>query len=960
MKCRAALHLGTLLWVAGLAGCSDSLQGGGQAETGRSPDQATALSPANSAGIAYEKFTLGNGLDVIFHIDRSDPVAAVVLTAHVGSARELPGRTGFAHLFEHLLFLESENLGKGGLDAMSARIGGSGANGSTSRDRTNYLQTVPNDALEKMLWAEADKLGWFINTVTEPVLAKEKEVVKNEKRQSYDNQPYGHTSEVITAALFPSGHPYSWEVIGTLEDIQNATLDDVKQFFNSWYTPNNVTLSIAGDFDTAQARLWVEKYFNEIPRGPDITAQLQPPVTLAATKSFYHEDNYAQLPELTLVWPTVPANHPDAIALDVLAGLLAEGKSAPLNEVLVDESKLTGAVDMFSEGSELSGEMYLVVRAFDGVDLDTVQQSIESALARFEREGIAVNDLLRIRTDREVGLYNNVATVLGKAVQLGELNAVYRDPERINTRLAALQALTAEDVMRVYDTYIKGKPHVATSFVPRGQLALAREDAVAANIVEEPIIEGAEEIFDASVTSSYQRTPSTFDRTQEPPYGPKPLLQLPAITESVLGNGLRVYASQDQELPLVQFELAVDGGLLLEDAQTPGVANFLAEVLDKGTATRTTAELEEALALLGAQITVSSGTENFVISGRTLARNFAETMALLTEMLLQPRWDAGEIELARARITADLQDLLSSPTGIADRAYMLVTYGADHVFARDVRGTLASVAAMSVADLQRHYRQLSPALSSFRVVGAVDAAQIEAGLAALVSGWTTAAPTLPQVAAAPEPEGSTLYFYDMPGAAQSVLRFGHPGPLRTSPDYYPAQVLNYRLGGGGFASRLTQELREAKGYTYGINSRFTASARQGGFLLSSSVRSNVTLEAVELTRALMRDYGATFATEDLDVSKSFLLKSQARAFESLQAKLRMLGEVADYQLPHDYVLQQGAIAEAMTVEQIQALAARYLRPDAMNYVIVGDAATQLPRLRALGLPEPVLINDLLR
>ncbi len=223
-----------------------------------------------SLKVEYEKFTLPNGLDVIFHVDRSDPVVAVNLTAHVGSAREKVGRTGFAHLFEHLLFLESENLGKGGLDKMTARIGGSGANGSTSRDRTNYLQTVPKDALEKMIWAEADKLGWFINTMTEPVLAKEKQVVKNEKRQSVDNNPYGHTSYVIDKNLYPEDHPYNWQVIGSLDDLQNAQLADVKEFFRRWYVPNNVTLVVAGDFDTAQARKWVEKYFGEIKRGEDV------------------------------------------------------------------------------------------------------------------------------------------------------------------------------------------------------------------------------------------------------------------------------------------------------------------------------------------------------------------------------------------------------------------------------------------------------------------------------------------------------------------------------------------------------------------------------------------------------------------------------------------------------------------------------------------------------------------
>ena len=276
--------------------------------------------------VDYQKFKLDNGLEVVFHIDRSDPVVAVNLTAHVGSAREKEGRTGFAHMFEHLLFLESENLGKGGLDAMTARIGGSGANGSTSRDRTNYLQTVPKDALEKMLWAEADKLGWFINTVTDPVLAKEKQVVKNEKRQGVDNAPYGHNFYVIDKNLYPEDHPYNWQVIGSLDDLQAATLSDVKEFFRRWYVPNNVTLTVAGDFDAVQARKWVEKYFSEIKKGEDVKPLPKKPGVVKQTVKLYHEDNFARLPQLTRSYPTVEQYHPDQYALDVLSQYLSQGK----------------------------------------------------------------------------------------------------------------------------------------------------------------------------------------------------------------------------------------------------------------------------------------------------------------------------------------------------------------------------------------------------------------------------------------------------------------------------------------------------------------------------------------------------------------------------------------------------------------------------------------------------------
>ena len=368
--------------------------------------------------IPFEKHTLDNGLTVLFHEDKSDPVVAVALTAHVGSAREKEGKTGFAHLFEHLLFLESENLGKGGLDAMSARIGGAGANGSTSRDVTNYYQTVPKDALEKMIWAEADKLGYFINTVTDPVLAKEKQVVKNEKRQSVDNNAYGHESYVVGKNLYPEGHPYNWQVIGSLDDLQNASLQDVKDFYNDWYTPNNAVLTIAGDFDKDQALKWVEKYFGEIKRGKEVEKTKVAPVQLVSNKNLYYEDNFAQTPRLGMTWPTVPNYHKDSYALKVLGTYLSNGKKAPLNEVVVEGDQVADQAYAYNYTSELAGQFSVVARAYDGVDLDSVLTSVTKAMALFEKNGISQNDLDRIKTGEETDFYQGLSSVLGKGFQL--------------------------------------------------------------------------------------------------------------------------------------------------------------------------------------------------------------------------------------------------------------------------------------------------------------------------------------------------------------------------------------------------------------------------------------------------------------------------------------------------------------------------------------------------------------
>ncbi|WP_273446438.1 M16 family metallopeptidase [Neolewinella agarilytica] len=907
--------------------------------------------------IPFEKFELDNGLDVIFHIDRSDPVVAVALTAHVGSAREKQGRTGFAHLFEHLLFLESENLGKGGLDAMSARIGGSGANGSTSRDRTNYFQTVPKDALEKMIWAEADKLGWFINTVTEPVLAKEKQVVKNEKRQSVDNRPYGHNSYAIGKNLYPKDHPYNWQVIGSLEDLDAATLDDVKEFFRRWYVPNNVTLTIAGDFDPGQAREWVEKYFNEIPEGEEVKRMEKRPGQLTEVISVYHEDNFARVPQLTMVWPTVEQYHPDAYALDVLFESMADGKEAPLNEILVDEKKIASGATFYGDNSELAGTAYLQVRAFAGTPLDSVRSAIETAFARFEAEGISEAALARIKAGQETGFYNGLSSVLGKGFNLAQYNIFAGDPGFVEKDIENILAVTTADVRRVYDQYIKGKPYVATSFVPKGKQALALAGATKAEVVEEKIEIGAEEEFDASIVAEYEPTPSSFDRSSEPEYGAAIKTATPEIWKEVLPNGLKVSGIENTEVPLVRFNLVIDGGQLLESLDKPGVANLLGDLMTRGTKNKTTAELESAIQQLGARVNVFATTEGIRVSGNTLARNYEATMDLVTEIMLEPRWDEEELEILRQATLSQIDQQAAQPNVIASMAYNRLIYGEDNIRGQPFIGTKESVASITMDDLKAYYENyISPSVASIYVVGDLNQAQVLAGMEELKTGWAAKAVTFPEWPIPSPPDAAKVYFYDVPGAKQSVLRIGAPSLTAVDADYYPAEVMNYILGGGSFASRLTQELREGKGYTYGIGSGFDGSKDVGDFMISSGVRSNVTLEATQAIKKILEDYPETFSETDLETTRSYMIKSNARAFETSGAKLNLLENVGSYGWSPDYVKEREDVVRNMSVGDIRKLAEQYVRPGEMIWLVVGDAATQLDRMKELGYGEAVKLN----
>ncbi|NEU08518.1 insulinase family protein [Flavihumibacter sp. R14] len=920
---------------------------------------AFAQKPASKTAfkVEYEKFILPNGLEVIFHTDRSDPVVAVSLTAHVGSAREKAGRTGFAHLFEHLLFLESENLGKGGLDKMTARIGGSGANGSTNTDRTNYLQTVPKDALEKMLWAEADKLGWFINTVTEPVLAKEKQVVKNEKRQSYDNNPYGHTSYVIDKHLYPADHPYNWQVIGSLEDLQNATLPDVKEFFKRWYVPNNVTLVVAGDFDKVQARQWVEKYFSEIKRGEDVKPLQKRPGVVRETVKLYHEDNFARLPELTMAWVTAENYHPDSYPLEVLAQYLSEGKKAPLYKVLVEEKKLTSNVNMYNSTAELAGQMQLSVRAFAEKDLNEAEKAINEAFAKFEKEGISENDLSRIKAGQETRFYNSLSSVLGKGAQLAQYNIFAGNPGFIEKDINNIQAVTTADVMRVYNKYIKKKNYVATSFVPKGKVILALEGSKKAEVVEEVIVQGAEEKIDPSANAAYTRTPSSFDRSIEPPYGKAPEVKIPLVWEDKLANGLRVYGIENSEVPLVQFELVIDGGLLLEDPGKVGVSNLMARMMTQGTSKKTPEQLEEAIEQLGASINVFAGTEDIRIRVNTLARNYQATLALLQEILLEPRWDLKEFQLLKQSMISQIRQQEANPNAIAQNNYNQLIFGKDNIRSRNILGTIESVNAITLEDLKAFYnKNISPSVARIHVVGSLGKTAITSPLAGIAKNWKSKPVNIPAFTTPTAPAQSQVYFYDVPDAKQSVIRFGYPALAATDGDYYPATVMNYILGGGGFASQLTQQLREGKGYTYGIFSGFSGTNSAGPFTIASSVRTNVTLESAQLIKEILQNYGKDYSDKDMETTRSFLIKSNARAFETAGSKLGMLENISKYGWKADYVKEREEIVKNMSVGRIRDLSQKYLDTNKMIWLIVGDAKTQLPRLTALGFGEPIMLK----
>ena len=904
--------------------------------------------------IPYERYVLDNGLEVVLHEDHSEPIVAVATIVHVGSSRERPGKTGFAHFFEHMSFNDSENVPVGANRKLIPELGGT-RNGGTSSDYTIYYEVVPRDAFEKILWIDSDRLGFMINTVTEEALEREKQVVKNEKRERVDNAPYGHTQTVQRANLYPEEHPYHWTVIGSLDDLQSATLDDVKEFYASLYGANNATLVIAGDIDIEETKRLVDYWFGEIRRGIDVDAPAPQAVHLDGTRSLMYEDNFATLPELRIVFPTVEQFHDDQYALDLLARLLAGSKVAPLYEVIVEQRKLAPNVSVAHVTQEIAGELRIRVRANADTDLDRVKDAIDEGLSRFEAEGVPAEELRRVKAQAERGLYDDVQDVLSKAFQLASYNEFAGNPGYISTVAERMQAVTSEDVMAVYARHVQGRPSVMTSFVPRGHADLALAGAVPADVIEEQIVQGVEADVSQGEEAVYERTATVADRS-EPPLGEPPVLTTPAVWTAALDNGLEVFGIENTEVPLVAFDLSIRGGQLVEPKGRAGLANLLAAMMTEGTAARTSVELEKAIDLLGARLSVSAGREQIRIAGSTLARNFEPMVALVEELLLEPRWDEAEYERLVRELGTRLRDREASPPAISGDVFSRLLYGGDHAFATPALGTLDSVASFKIDDLKTFFdANLSPSVATFHVAGDVSEERVLDALSGLAERWEAREVARPDQPSPPEIEEQTVYFVDVPGAKQSVLRVGRLALSAADPDATRLGYANERLGGGS-SGRLFQLLRIEKGYTYGAYSGISDTIEVAPFSAVTSVRANVTLESLQLLRDQLQGYATTFTRADVDVSKNQIVKGKTRAFESLAAKLSLLRRMSRLDLPSDFVEREQDQLLAMTLEDFREVITTYLDESQMIYLVVGDAETQLPRMAELNYGEPVLLD----
>ena len=907
--------------------------------------------------LPYEKFVLDNGLQVVLHEDKSDPIVSVAIQYHVGSAREKPGKTGFAHLFEHMLFQRSEHLGRNEFFKKIGELGGS-FNGATGPDGTVYYETVPRDALEKVLWMESDRMGFFINTVTRKGLEREIDVVSNEKRQN-ENRPFGQSNGMMLKQFYPEGHPYRWPVIGSIADLHGATVDDIKQFYRKYYAPNNATLVVAGDFDRREVEAMIRKYFGEIPAREEVEPVRPIPVQLEKTSKYVLEDRFANAPGLEMNFSGAEQFHPDAYPLRILALLLSYGKNAPFYKVLVEDNKLASYVNVASSSLELSGQVSVSVKAYKETDLNTVYRGIQEAFERFEQEGIRDNDLERMKIMQETMLYNVMMSLESKTQALARNNVFAGRPDQMVINLAHYQAVTKEEVMRVYRKYVRGKHFVALSTVPQGQTSLALTGSVVVRPDEDSPVGQRLVADEGAVTDDdpYEYTPSVFDRSVEPPLlANTPESAMPPVWTGEMSNGMKVKGMAYTELPVVQFAVYLNSGMLCEPKGKSGLARLTAAVLNCGTRTKTPEELEVALGLLGARVSFGVSTERMQLSGSCLKKNFPQVLRLVEEMLLEPRWDETALELARKRMIGNIRQSSTEPKVLARHVFRQMMYGPENVLSNSALASEKEVAAITMEDIKTFYKtHIVPGQATFDFVGGYEKKEVMKFLQPLARTWTTGGASQERLNLNFMAPQAKVYFVDYPGAKQSYILLGCPAMPKASNDYYPAKMVNQLLGASSNAL-LFDVLRLQHGYTYGAYSFFDCGKYANEFRATSSVQAAYTLEAMQLFKSCISTYGEQFTEQSLVKTKDAMFKENAAAFEMPDARLDLLSEMTVDGLPVDDLKRQEQLLKRMTLPEAKACIRNWLDYDRMFFVVVGDAASQLDRIRKSGLGEVKVVD----
>ncbi len=919
---------------------------------------AAVAASAQAVDIPYQTFTLANGLQVVVHEDRKAPVVAVNVWYHVGSKNEQPGKTGFAHLFEHLMFQGSENY-KGEFFEPFEQVGTTDQNGTTNSDRTNYFENVPTTALDMALWMESDRMGHLLGAIDQALLDEQRGVVQNEKRQG-ENQPYGRrVFTELFRALYPQGHPYSWSTIGSMDDLNAASLDDVKNWFRTWYGPNNAVLVLAGDIDLKTAREKATRYFGDIPASASVP-KMKPwiPVRSESTRATL-PDRVPQ-PRIYRAWNVAQSGSDDATRLDLVAQILGGGKSSRLSRRLVHQDKLVDDVSAFAFINEISGNFGVVATVKQGGDVARVERIIDEELARFIAEGPSADELDQARTVIKAGFVRGIERVGGfggKSDVLASCTVFTGDPGCYRKELALIDGADVASLRQAAARWLGKGDHT---------LVVEPSDTALSSLPETPFAGRQENVPTGTavptVDPRFTVVKSDVDRSKGVPSTTAfPELQFPALQRATLSNGVQVVLAERHATPVVQLSMEFGGGYAADQGRTLGTSSFAMAMLDEGAGDLDALAFAERADRLGANLGAGASLDGASVSLSALKEKLEPSLALFTDVIRRPRFDPKEIERVRQTWLAGIKQEKSRPNSIALRLLPPLLFGEGHPYAIPFSGSgsEASITALSRDDLLAFHRDfIRPDNATLIVAGDTTLKEILPLLERHFADWKAPPSALPKidVARVALPAKPRVFLVDQPGAIQANIIVGQAVPSAMDPQALEFDIANGVLG-GEFSSRLNMKLREEKHWAYGAYSFVPAAFGPQPWIALAPVQIDKTTDALKELNADIRAF-ASGATPVSDAEAQKIRYTNVRslpgAYETASAVLAQIGSILRYQRPDNWVEVRKQRIESMPLQAVQAAAT--LKPDAMTWVIVGDLSKIEQPVRALGLGDVKVLD----
>ena len=875
--------------------------------------------------IKYDKFTLPNGLRVIVHEDRKIPVVAVNVWYHVGSKDELPGKTGFAHLFEHLMFNGTENYNNEYFGPFQ-QVGATNMNGTTNNDRTNYFENVPTPALDLALWMESDRMGHLLGVVNQEKLDEQRGVVQNEKRQG-ENQPYGRVFIQASKATFPVGHPYSWTTIGSMEDLNAATLEDVQLWFKTYYGPNNAVLSLAGDINVDEAKKIVTKYFGDIPPGP---SPIKKKKWIAKRSGEKREIMYDRVPNARIykVWNTPEIGSPEHAHFELLASLLTGGKNSALYQELVYKRQLATSVSAFYYDREIAGQFWIAVDLANGRSLDDLEDAMDKALSDFIKKGPSAKRLKNTKTSIRASSIKGLQRVggFGGKSDLLAYSEVYSgNPGAYLEFINGIMEITNKEIKETANTWLTDGAYVLT------------------------VIPEENRSYDSE---------STADRSNLPFPTEFPELDLPEIQRAKLSNGLEVVLAERHDVPMINLSFQIKSGHATDPLGQPGLANFTMSMLTEGSKSFDALELSDQLEELGTDLYTSTGLDSSSINISSLKSSFEESIEIMFEVITEPTFDQEEIDRKKIRWLAAIDQSLSTPNGMVSNLIPEILYGEDHPYAKPFsgNGTRESIQWMSRDDLINYKnRFIAPSNGTLILVGDTTLDEILPILEAQFGSW----PENRMLKGAQlvytinkEPDSRRVFLIDKPGAVQSLIVAGQLMPGMRTPDEIDIDLMN-RVIGGSFTSRLNMNLREDKSWSYGVRTRLSQYKGPRPMLVSAPVQTDKTVDSIQ---EIIREYDEYLSSnpaknEELEAIVNDLSLGLIGDFETFGSLMSGLSGIVSFDREDDFLDNLPTKYRSMTMDNINAAAERYIDPSIWTWVIVGDLSKIEQGIRELDLGE---------